>query len=225
MSTINFLLLSGSPRGKMSTSYSILEYLKTQLEGHGKSCEIIIAHKILRKETDFDNFCNLLDNADYLVLTAPLYVDSLPSHVIEILTRLSERRRNKSSGVNPKFLALVNNGFPEERQNHIALQMCDQFAQEANLDWYGGIPFGGGAIIDGVSLDSVGGRGRHARAAMVLLADALSKNEELPGECISRINKRIIPTRMYIMMAHRGWKRRSESNNVRDRLKDQPYMV
>jgi len=225
MSSVNFLLLSGSPRGKMSTSYSLLEYLKTQLEGLGKSCELFISHKILRNEDDFDNFCDLLDDADYLVLAAPLYVDSLPSHVIETLTRLLKRKRNNSSDENPKFLAIVNNGFPEQQQNHLALQMCNQFAQEANLQWIGGVPFGGGAIIGGARLDSTGGRGRHARSAMDILAEALSKNEELPEDCISRINKRVVPRRLYIMIAHQGWKKQSGSNKVRDRLEDQPYLV
>lgn len=225
MSAVNFLLLSGSPRGKMSTSYSLLEYLKTQLEGLGKSCELIIAHKIMRNETDYDNFSNLLDGADYIILAAPLYVDSLPSPVIEIFTRLVKSRRNNSSEVNPKFLAVVNNGFPEKHQNHLALRMCQQFSQEANLDWLGGIPFGGGAIIGGTPLDSSGGRGRHARSALEILAKALSQDEELPEECTSRINKRVIPKRMYIMMAHLGWRKKSGSNEVRDRLNDQPYLV
>lgn len=225
MSAINFLLLSGSPRGKVSTSYSLLEYLKTKLEGLGKSCELINAHKITRNEADFDAFRNLLDDADYLILAAPLYVDSLPSHVIEIFTRLLKRRSNTTSNVKPKFLAIVNNGFPEQHQNHLALRICQQFSQEANLDWIGGIPFGGGAIIGGARLESSGARGKYARSAMEILAKALSQDEELPQECISRINKRVIPKRMYIMMAHLGWKKRSGSNKVRDRLNDQPYLV
>ena len=60
---------------------------------------------------------------------------------------------------------------------------------------------------------------------MDILAEALSKNEELPEECISRINKRVIPNRMYIIMVHRDWRKQSVSNKVRDRLKDQPYLV
>ena len=145
--------------------------------------------------------------------------------MIETLTRLMKRRQNNSSNVNPKFLAIVNNGFPEQQQNLLALQMCQHFAQEANLDWIGGIPYGAGAIIGGTPLDSSGGRGRHARAAMEILAKALSEDEELPEECISRINKRVIPNRIYIMMAHLGWRKMSGANKVRDRLKDQPYLA
>ena len=225
MSAVNFLLLSGSPRGKKSTSYSLLEYLKTHLEGYGKSCELVIAHTITRKDADYENFSNLLDTADCVVLAAPLYVDSLPSHVIELLNRLSKSRHNNSSKVNPKFLAIVNNGFPEQQQNHLALQICQQFAQEANLNWIGGIPYGAGAIINGARLEDSGGRGRHARAAIEILAKALSEDEELPEDCISRINKHVIPKRIYIMMAHLGWRKMSGSNQVRDRLKDQPYLA
>ncbi len=225
MSAINFLLLSGSPRGKMSTSYSLLEYLKAQLENHGKSCELATAHKIMRNETDFENFSNLLDGADYLIVTMPLYVDSLPSHVIDIFTRLLKRRSSDSSKANPKFLAIVNSGFPEQHQNLLALNICQQFAQEADLDWIGGIPFGGGAIIGGSPLESSGGRGKQARFAMEILAKALSEDKEVPDECISRINKLIIPKRIYMMMGNIRWRKQSGSNKVRDRLNDQPFLA
>ncbi len=225
MSTVNFLLLSGSPRGKTSTSYSLLRYLKTQLENLGKSCELSIAHKIMRKEADFENFSNLLDSADYLIVTMPLYVDSLPSHVIETFTRLLKTRRNNSFKGTPKFLAIVNSGFPEQHQNLLALNICQQFAQEANLDWIGGIPFGGGAIIGGTPLDSSGGRGKQARFAMEILAEALSEDKEIPEECISRINKLIIPKRIYMMMGNIRWRKQSGSNKVRDRLNDQPFLA
>ncbi|MHA1613482.1 MAG: hypothetical protein ACTSW7_05850 [Candidatus Thorarchaeota archaeon] len=224
MSATNFLLLSGSPRGKKSTSYSLLEYLKAQLESHGKSCELSTAHKILRNEIDFENFSNLLDSADYLIVTMPLYVDSLPSHVIDIFTRLLKRRSSDSSKDNPKFLAIVNSGFPEQHQNLLALNICQQFAQEADLDWIGGIPFGGGAIIGGSPLELSGGRGRHARAAMEILAKTLSEDGEVPNECISRINKQVIPKRMYMTMGNIRWRMESGANKVRDRLNDQPYL-
>ncbi|MCK4567020.1 MAG: NAD(P)H-dependent oxidoreductase [Candidatus Thorarchaeota archaeon] len=225
MSTVNFLLLSGSSRGKTSTSYSLLEYLKTQLESLGKSCELSIAHKIMRKGTDFENFSNLIDSADYLIVTMPLYVDSLPSHVIETFTRLLKTRGNNSFKGTPKFLAIVNSGFPEQHQNLLALQICQQFAQEANLDWIGGIPFGGGALIGGSPLDSSGGRGKQARFAMEILAKALSEDKEVPEECISRINKLMIPKRIYMMMGNFRWRKQSGSNKVRDRLNDQPFLA
>lgn len=225
MSGVNFLLLSGSPKGKSSTSYSLLDYLRKQLEGHGKSCELSIVHKIMRNETDFENFCNLLDSADYLIVTIPLYVDSLPSPVIDIFTRMSKRRSSNTSKGNPKFLVIVNSGFPEQHQNLLAINICKQFAQDANLDWIGGIPFGGGAIIGGAPLEHTGGRGKNARTAIESLANALSTDEEVPEECISRINKLIIPKRMYMMMGNMRWRKESGSNKVRDRLKDQPYLA
>jgi len=225
MSAVDFLLLSGSPRGTMSTSYSLLEYLKTQLQGLGKSCELATAHKILRNETDFDNFSNHLDGANYFIVTMPLYVDSLPSHVIDIFTRLLKKRSSDSSKGTPKFLAIVNSGFPEQHQNLLALNICQQFSQEANLDWIGGIPFGGGALVGGTPLDSSGRRGKNARSAMEILARALYEDKEIPEECISQINKLIIPKRMYMLMGNFRWRIESGSNKVRGRLNDRPYLV
>jgi hypothetical protein len=46
------------------------------------------------------------------------------------------------------------------------------------------------------------GRGWFAQAALKILAEALSKDEDVPEECIVTINKRVIPRRLYFTMAH-----------------------
>lgn len=221
----NFLMLSGSPRGTISTSYNILEYLQLHLKRRGKSTNLVMTQKLLRNEDDFKNFISELDVSEYFVLACPLYVDSLPSPVMDIFMRISKLRNSGSINSKPKFIALVNNGFPEKHQNLLALQICEQFAIEANLSWFGGLPIGGGAMFGGSSLEDSGGRGRHARSALESLSDALLNDKPVPEECIVGINKRVIPKRMYIMMVHMGWKKRSGANQVRGRLKDQPYLA
>lgn len=225
MSGVDFLLLSGSPRGKVSTSNNLLIYLQTHLELRGKSTKLEMVHKITRNEEDFGNFTSQLDNSEYLILAAPLYVDSLPSHVMDIFERLSKERNIGNTRSKPKFVALVNNGFPEHHQNQLALQICRQFAQEANLEWIGGIPIGGGAMLSGTSLENAGGRGRHVRPALEILAEALSNGDSIPEESIVTVKKSVIPKRLYLMIAHSGWKKMAESNQVQDRIKDQPYLT
>jgi hypothetical protein len=35
----------------------------------------------------------------------------------------------------------------------------------------------------------------------------------------------VIPKRLYLTIAHSGWKKMFESNHVRDRIEDRPYLV
>ncbi len=224
MKKVNFLLLSGSPRGNVSTSSILLEYLQTQLETLGKSTMLMVAHKLVRNTADYDEFMFQLAEADFFILAAPLYVDSLPSHILEIFTRISKERRSQNQAPKTKFVALVNNGFPEYHQNQLALDICHQFAHEAKLDWVGGIPIGGGPILGRSPLASSGFRGKHARLALEMLAQALSEDKAIPKECIDTINKIVIPKWMYLKMAHMGWRIRSGSNKVRGQLHAQPYL-
>ena len=225
MSGVDFLLLSGSPRGTASTSYSLLEYFGSKLQDFGKTNELSMAHALVRSDSEVLAFSQRLDEADYLILAAPLYVDSAPSHVIRLLTRVAALRQNTTQEKRPKFAVIVNSGFPERHHNDLAISIYKQFAEEANLDWVGGIPFGGGAIIGGTSLESSGGRGMNARVALDLLAKSLCEDTGIPEECIAKMNKLIVPKRLYLMMAHSGWKSMAAANNVKDQINDKPYAI
>lgn len=223
MNQIECLLLSGSPRGKKSTSYVTLEYLQRQLEERGHLSELFVLSNASKDEAILKRIRASIISANHVVLAAPLYVDSLPSHVIEFLEKIVSGRNSMSLQNTPKFTAIINSGFPEASQNILALEICKQFSREAQFEWMGGLPFGGGAAIDGTPLELSGFRGRHVRPAIELLADAISNNEVVPESAIELMNKPVIPKRLYIMASQSRWKRIAKRNNVDD-LSLQPYM-
>ncbi len=222
MKSQKFILLSGSPRGKQSTSYSILHYLKSQLKVKHTEYEILMLHKILRKESEIDKLLVNLDSTDYVILAAPLYVDSLPSHAIKFLQQIVDYRKKVTSSRRPKFIAIINSGFPEKNHNTLAIEICKKFSDDADFEWTGGLPYGGGAIIDGTPLESAGFRGRHARQAIEILAESILRGEPVPEACIERINKGVIPKHLYTSASHMRWKRAAKTYGVSD-LDQQPY--
>ncbi len=221
---MKFLLLSCSPRGKISTSTTLLKYLQKHLEVLENKTELLAADQILRSADAYNNFKKDIVNTDYFIIAAPLYVDSLPSHVLQLFERLLNEDWKANSLSKIKFIAMVNSGFPDRHHNQLALDIYQQFATDLGLQWIGGIPIRGGAMLGGTPLENSKFRGRHARPALDLLAQTLSNNNPDLEGCIDRINKLVFPQRMYFMLAHLGWNRRSSKNNVRKQLKDQPYL-
>jgi hypothetical protein len=221
--TSEVLLLSGSPKGKRSTSYSVLDYLSEALEQRGIKSDIVMLHVVNRRESSVVELTRGLDRADYIILAAPLYVDSLPGHVVEVFSKIAEIRSIVSQSPAPRFTAIVNCGFPEAHQNDLALEILQRFCSDIGLRWIGGISYPGGPTIDGTPLAESGFRGRRARPSMDCLADVTASGGSTIEECTESISKLVIPRRLYIMASQMRWKRLARANGVSGSLGDRPY--
>jgi hypothetical protein len=94
-----------------------------------------------------------VDAADLVVLAFPLYIDALPCLVTLALEAIAEHRQLRPSTNRSRLAVLVNNGFPEARQNVTALAICEAFAARSGLVWAGGLAMGAGeALCSGVPL-------------------------------------------------------------------------
>ena len=86
------LLLVGSPRTRKSTFNSLGGYLFEQLQARSMQVETIYPHTVLRSAAKTQELLDAVEDADLVTLAFPLYLDSLPAPVIEMLERISEHR-------------------------------------------------------------------------------------------------------------------------------------
>jgi len=143
----NALLLLGSPKGPRSTSSSLGTFLLGRLRELGLDTRR--QHLELagyRAAAARERLCAAVAEADVVVLASPLYVDSLPSHVIRVLEILatlprSGRERRRS------LTAIVNCAYPEATRNDAALSLCRLFARDCGYAWAGGLGLGMGEVI------------------------------------------------------------------------------
>ncbi|MDR2301262.1 MAG: hypothetical protein LBF38_04400 [Deltaproteobacteria bacterium] len=77
-----------------------------------------------------------------LVFVLPLYVDALPSHLVDLM----EGILGKIEGL--PFYAVINCGFYEADKNLVAVEILKNFCREANLKWGQVLAFGGGGAIN-----------------------------------------------------------------------------
>ncbi len=218
------LLLVGSPKAGSSTSGSLGTYLLDRLGEQGVEGELRRVGGVLRDPGGLDDLVGAVGRADLFVLSFPLYVDSLPAPVIRCLEELAARRPGPPDGKAPRFVAIVNSGFPEASQCDTALAICRRFALEAGLPWAGGLALGGGAALDGRPLERAGGMARNVRAALDLAGEALARGESVPEEAVRLMARPLAPRWLYLFMGNWRWKRAARKSGVLHRLDERPYL-
>jgi multimeric flavodoxin WrbA len=219
--TKSALLLVGSPKGEISTSASLGNYLLQLLaEADFKTAKAIIHRFVIRSEK-VEELLSMVNNADLIILSFPLYVDSLPAPVIKAMELIRDNR-NEGQRKTQDFIAISNCGFPESSQIEVALEICKNFAEEVNFNWRGGLALGGGGAVNGRPIEERGGMLRNVIKGLEITAEHLSKGEDIPNKAIELVSKSIIPSGMYKMMGNLGWRIQARRYGVLKRMKDQP---
>jgi len=219
---MKIVLLVGSPRGHQSTSNSVVSYLSSRLEELGSTTHTYFVNTLIRKPEDMQEFLSISKTAETLVLSAPLYNDSQPASVVKFMELFSQQWTPKGNTL--RFVAIFNNGFPEGKQNDVALEICESFAHANSLEWIGGLSYAGGQAVDGGDLASAGGAARFIRPALDLLAIALSKGDSVPPEAMALSRKYVLPIFLFGIGGNSFWKRKVKEYGTQERLNDRPYM-
>lgn len=228
MSTVkNALLLVGSPKYTGSSSESLGVYLLEQLREKGVVTENLHLNRVLKMADGEKKLLETVNNCDLLILSLPLYVDSLPSGTIKALEIIARDRAQNRSGVEKarkqSMLAICQSGFPEAHQNNTALAICRCFAGEAGFAWAGSLALGGGGAINGQPLQKLGGMMRNVRKALELTAEALAEGKPVPEKAGELMSKPFIPSWIYLFIGNIMWKMQAKKNGVAKKINDRPY--
>ncbi|MBD5499312.1 MAG: hypothetical protein HDR11_16445 [Lachnospiraceae bacterium] len=100
----------------------------------------------LRNKSDHKRILNELPDADTVVFCLPLYVDSVPSHVLPFLKEMEIFC--KENNIRMTLYSISNNGFIEGKQSEPLLRVFQNFCERSNLEWGGGIGIGGGVMLN-----------------------------------------------------------------------------
>lgn len=200
------LLLIGSPR--KGASWKLGSALLETLAASGMETEAIFLSKGLK--SSWQEVEAAVQNADLLILSAPLYVDTLPALAMEALTKL----RGKAAGKG--LTILLNCGFPEPAQNETAMEICRQFAREANCRWLGGLAFSMGGFSFGK------GPSRRAKNAFFLAAGALARGNPVPEDAVKIAARPPMRKWLYLMILNKMFRRINRKHGKMP-LDAQPY--
>lgn len=216
------LLLVGSPKKSGSTSESLGTYLLNQLARGGFESQTAHIQTLMHSNEGQQAIVELIAASDLVVLSFPLYVDSLPAAVIKALDLIAEKLRSVGVAKNRRLVTIMNNGFPEAAQNNTALAICKRFASEAAFEWAGGLSMGGGGVVNGNPLEKAGFPAKNAKKALDLAAKDLLGGAAVSQEAINLMAKTAIPKWLYLTIGNRNWKQQAKAFGSKDKLYDQP---
>jgi len=204
---VKIAFLNESPRMKHCISAILLTSLEEELSGHEISrCGAL---------QPAGEIAQALSGCDALVLAFPLYVDSLPSHLIRILEQIRDGEIPVTPGT--RVWAIINNGFLEPSQSRIAASMVRIFCEQAGLSYARSLLVGGGPTLEQAPM----GKGPLARlgAELKMLAGEIAAG----GPKGDRETSPSFPRLLYMYGAHAGWKRAAKRNGLTARdLKARP---
>ena len=92
-----------------------------------------------------------LADCEAAVVIFPLYVDSLPSHLLRFFMEWEMDRREQQRRALSLY-AVAQCGFYEGEQNRIALEQVSCFCRKAGISWQGGVGLGGAGGFAAMSI-------------------------------------------------------------------------
>ena len=200
---MNILFFNGSPKSKGSTSGHLLSQLEKNLSALGS----YRFAQIFSATATGESLAAALRASDALVMAFPLYVDSLPGHLLSILDQAAHPLALEHTC--KKVYTLVNCGFFEGEQGHIALKMVDLWCQDAGLAFGGGISFGAGGMLRLISGGQ--GPGKPVGVALNQLALALHSGTVMPPIFVNPK----FPRFLYQEAVHQGWYKKGKKNGLK----------
>lgn len=170
-------MINGSPKPGKSNSGLMLQSFQSLINPEHQVLHYNISKVPLIKE-QYMELCHM----DTLVFGFPLYIDAVPSHLLRMLISLEQHmkvERKKDIHV----YVIVNNGFYEGAQNHIAIKIIQNWCIRCGLHFGQGIGQGAGEMMQFIDKVPMGhGPLKNLGRALIVLADNL--NSSSSGETL-----------------------------------------
>ena len=167
---MKIMIINGSPKPKNSNSNYFLDLIKEQLKNID-----IIEYSVIKTD-NYDQIISDISEIQAIVFALPLYVDSMPSHVIRFLSYVEENYKSQVSKV--KVYMISNCGFYEGKQNHISIKILKCWCKRMGFEWGQGIGIGSGEMMGSLkNMPITQGPNKSLGLAINELANNILKND------------------------------------------------
>jgi multimeric flavodoxin WrbA len=212
------LFLNGSPRKGSGNSEYLVGLLQEKIGKDNAYDEVYAAD---RMEAEAEHA-----QADAIVVVFPLYVDSLPHHLIRWLCSFEKILKETPHKTIPLY-ALANCGFYEGLQNATALEILKNFCDKCGLSWRGGVGIGTGEMLKAVKSapeDMWIKKDISAALNGLILDIQKALNDGVPGMYGPVFTQHGFPRFAFKLAGESGWRQQLKANGLKPRdIKARPY--
>lgn len=224
------VMLNCSFKGKKGNTQYFLELLESELKeyfgkensdkdsfdkgcsGKGcsdKACEFWMLKSVLKEGVH--SFAAKLQQADALVIGAPLYVDGLPAQAVKLLEVLLEEYKGKFPNL-PVYV-VSNLGFYEGMQTRHLFSIVENWCKRMGTVYGGGLVVGAGPMISTVkSMPLKTGLNKDIGNGLMKMAATIA----VCGTMENYYCKTGIPRFVYMKAAHMSFRKNLKVNNFQE---------
>lgn len=196
----SIILLNGSPKPGQSTSGAMSDFMAGHFEKNNQEPKQVKICAYLKSDEKVRTLVEYIKTADIVILFTPLYVDSVPYHVIKFMEIIREQLEEHHTNANKKFAVFCQSGM-ERTKNRVALEICKCFAGTAGFDFAGGFALGFAGILNGLPLPNLNRLTGNIQKALSITADCLSQGNPIPGETVNKLlAKPLLPGPMFVKL-------------------------
>lgn len=181
-------LLSGSTRGRKTTSESMLNYLAEIFPG--TTSEVFRAYQVEKDPERLASLATSIQQSDLLLIIAPLYVDAPPASLLKVLHELVEHQSEKLRGKG--IFGIIHSGYMKPSHRAVSLSILHQFSRTAGMNWYGGMGFGGTSPVAGEPLQEAFFT-KNLRTCLEALTETFAEGNPLSDKFYSISDKKPVP--------------------------------
>lgn len=199
-------LINGSPKSNNSVSECILQELKVFIESDNN---MISEYNFRKPQLNAEEIEELAEQ-DVLVFAFPLYVDGIPSHLLNCLIQL-EKAFIVANKKDILVYTLVNCGFYEGHQNRVAIEIMENWCTKVGLKWGQGVGIGAGGMFQSVKSVPLGyGPKKNLGVVIKQLSDNI-QNCNMGENTFIKPN---FPRFAYKLAAEMGWRSSIRANGL-----------
>ena len=136
-------IINGSPKNKESVSELLIKLFLNEIGNE----HFIKIYNPSKENLDFEKI-RIISESDAILFVFPLYVDSIPSHLLKLLVEIYKK---KILSQNTIVYLIINNGFFEGKQNYIAIEQLKIWCKYVEAKWGQAIGIGAGEMLKFIS--------------------------------------------------------------------------
>jgi multimeric flavodoxin WrbA len=172
-------------------------YFKERIENYDKKNNQVTTVNLYKNLKDTKKLLESIRESDTIVMIGPCYVDTYPADTIFLLEQMAQ-----TEGVlhGQKLYGFIQGGMPYVHTHETGLKLLDNFADENDVQWMGGYVMGGGAMLDGRSLEQAIGAKKIVPAVNMFIQH-IAKGEESPDSLYIDVSTKV-PYLLAVFLSH-----------------------